>query len=779
MTEFKLICMGTYSKIYCNRYLDKVIKVTNEKAAKRELAISKRLEDSGLDVSSLLIQKTGPGVMGTDFLIFSELCTMTLHSYMESVSYNDTNVECIYVGMQDGLAVLHSLNISHNDFSNLNVLLKLSHDGQIGVRICDFGSASCRDIGVMPPHITENGDVLTYPSTSRSNRAPELFGISHYDLRDGRDTAADVWALGRHLVDMLYTSADNIGKDRPMWDENSDSSSVNDDIVDPMDSTLSSTLRNRVKLVKYYSTSIARHWYSRIICSALQMINTRPRDATYLKQIFQDKNKLLTIDDRRGGHLAMDISQARLDGCKPTGLSELKELYNIAPQGINLYEFIKNNILRDRCEDTCWHIQRVTTDQANSKEWWDFHKGMVTGSKFASFSRDNTRDRVKRITKLFDQPVRTTVYKTLQKKYNALDFGSVHEDYLFNTLKYVVGIDINKVGFVCFCPCSVTGAANSDPELNPNPSADSRFTMIGASPDGIDSEWKTIYELKCPYSALGKWSGTTKPMNYMDLVGTHGVHTVYNAIDVNFNREVKFLALPHDLDIDTFCERLVRRRGMKVENEMIRETMAIVFASFIKLNMAQSSYKVYKINYDEDQSLERNTIELEARSSVVAEQLPQRKYYVCDEAKYQDEKQEDGRVIILNPLQRYTYQMVAELASAAKLAKRCPEEMRAMYCTGIFEEPPSEWMNSDLKIVSSLSNQTIGILAENISLTRYVICMNILFPSDMINYLFDRASREYLHDLLAYLADGDIKKHKFANKLVGQDGQFMPQGDKI
>lgn len=92
------------------------------------------------------------------------------------------------LALLDALAELHALRIAHRDIKPSNILMDVSPEARVLLKLCDLGTAKpiSRDTP-SPSHVT----AFLY-------RAPELMlGTCFYD------TAVDVWSAGCVIAEML------------------------------------------------------------------------------------------------------------------------------------------------------------------------------------------------------------------------------------------------------------------------------------------------------------------------------------------------------------------------------------------------------------------------------------------------------------------------------------------------------------------------------------------------------------------------------------------------
>lgn len=122
---------------------------------------------------------------GSTFLVF-EYMEHELLGYIETCTFNPSQVKCIIKQILEGLEYLHSKNIIHRDIKSANILV--NNRGE--VKIADFGLA--KSIG------PQYSGKLTQRVVTRWYRAPELLlGCKKYTNK------IDMWALGCVFAELL------------------------------------------------------------------------------------------------------------------------------------------------------------------------------------------------------------------------------------------------------------------------------------------------------------------------------------------------------------------------------------------------------------------------------------------------------------------------------------------------------------------------------------------------------------------------------------------------
>jgi serine/threonine protein kinase len=116
--------------------------------------------------------------------VILELCHATVENYCRG-EYNGmvpTDLQALYQ-MADGLHFIHSKNLAHRDISTGNVLIKLTGDGGVVMKIADFGV--CKSV-------SENGSLSMSGNGHKGTitfMAPELLKQMHQT--DERDCASN------------------------------------------------------------------------------------------------------------------------------------------------------------------------------------------------------------------------------------------------------------------------------------------------------------------------------------------------------------------------------------------------------------------------------------------------------------------------------------------------------------------------------------------------------------------------------------------------------------
>ena len=106
-----------------------------------------------------------------------------VHIIGKSVLQSEYNCSIVIIGLLSGLSFLHSKGMSHRDLKPPNVLI----EGELVVKICDFGLSGCPDSVCGTPGYV----------------APEALDPKNRSFSLDQQKKADCWVMGKIIFEVL------------------------------------------------------------------------------------------------------------------------------------------------------------------------------------------------------------------------------------------------------------------------------------------------------------------------------------------------------------------------------------------------------------------------------------------------------------------------------------------------------------------------------------------------------------------------------------------------
>ena len=809
------ICQGGFSHIYL---LNKTrgLKFTNRGAHSREIGIVNGLREknAGKLHKNIIHYSDGMGLLQDiqilhsyrkdcfDHIIIYPWYNLSLKDFLDGRSYTGETCQFIIESILNGLAALHSEHIFHLDLNYSNILLNTSKNNQVTeVKICDFGNSLWLKESIIPNGVVNKaGTQIIFPPMHKYFRPPELFGVKSYDISQWHKASAiDVWCFGvvtcllRAFLKPEGTKKPDIGWTyHPAFDNK-------EQYLDMFDEALICVNSNKDQVTQHYLNYINHTDVVKsdsvpyLILGSLTMINNRVKSAVDLKEMYDDikhplRQKLTDFSTDFVNDTNKDRSFEKTT-FEPISFEEIQKAYNGLStekcehlKDLNVYTFLAEHVFKNRSATFSKYIEKLTRDQSGSSEWWEARKFMITGgSNFARFTQvaKRTTSLAYNFEKMFLSKQSNDTYYPLgnfKEKLTPIQFGTLHEPIFYRVLKYVLYMNINKCGFI---PHAIHNAENT------------KYCMIGASPDGINCTYTTTFELKCPISQKCQYTlqlpkhDKKQRSCLLDLFNSDSIYYVETSKSIKFSQNTKFLVFPRNgkFDLDSFIQNFVNSRKLLCQ----KWGGSKVVEDYFKWTLSFTSHKLFALNYAMSHTnIDSSTEHLDCTYKVIDE--CHERFYKHDDQKEDiktfETNQKSGNsilasnisepfVIIPNPLNRYTSQLIAQIAVVASLNDLEAQNVPAVYCTGIFSDPPMQWTGGSLIVNSEASNRYLFTLDKHTSLLRYVFSINITFPQLFIKTFLNLASDDYLRGLCDYLemknrqypqipANPDyVVKHKF------------------
>ena len=139
-----------------------------------------------------------------DIYVVSELMETDLASILKSSQpLSESHTQFFLYQLLRGMKFVHSADVIHRDLKPRNLLVNSNCD----LKICDFGLARLRDLGLQDLEQPDRGFPLTEYVCTRWYRAPEVLCNQFYGLE------IDVWSIGCIFAELLNRKPLLPGKD--------------------------------------------------------------------------------------------------------------------------------------------------------------------------------------------------------------------------------------------------------------------------------------------------------------------------------------------------------------------------------------------------------------------------------------------------------------------------------------------------------------------------------------------------------------------------------------
>lgn len=794
---------GSFSKVYRHRFIpDLVFKLTWHTCAIHELTLSKALEigageEYDKDVNRVLLQY-GLGrypllydvvndamiqhelQKGKKYLLIAEYFNWSLWEYIHKAYYKDEEAWLVSKGVSEGLAYVHKCGIAHLDLTPSNILLRTAGRFIISVKLTDFGGSVWFNKEIFPKtHSTRAKDgslQMCFPSISSDFRAVEMYNLP---LRLTRTTAMamDVWAFCIILVILLGNSRQTT-LPRPRWSWPKEFYRPYQPEQDVQD-IIMQILGNAKKVITYYILS--KKWPEAGDPALLrnggwpgEIFNThffidpenRPKDARRLPEVFN-----MEFVKHKQQQLNTNVHACLIETPDTLMQKMIKSYAGANKKYENFHDFVNHFLFPDRlsCEDLkyVWDMELYTRKQTQCYEWWQGRLGRVTGSDMDTYLR-GVGSRKSRINKKFGSKNELKIIsnKTMTV-WKPMQYGTEMEDVTKNVLWHVLRLPFRNAG------------------LFTHP--DQKFTMFGASPDGVEHNGKYFLEIKCPFTCVRKSSDQLPFYKLASITDTMNEILSVQAIDL-FEPEKKviralspFLAVPTNClaATDTVYDKIAKTDRLLYESVFGRQ--------FIKLNCQKSKCQIYVLSYhdfdgevvycslqnviDGEQNKNENTEQkvttLNSNIAWDTESRPQLTSFPsfmlgeCEDV--------ETTKFIPNPKHRYTLQMLGECAMVAAAFQKIPEDVFGIYVTCIAEKPPEKWQGAGVRVLSDETGDEICCIGQFTCLPKYIIAMTVHYSeNDIVAPVLTKIREEYYRDIAMALHSANINGKEYTLSTPGK-----------